>query len=98
MGVIGERYKEGARCKGERVNEDFGPINEDIEDFTLPHRFQVESTGFHLDLWTPGGLQVDFLWQRALLNYNQISPGIHLDSKWTSEIPGGLYGLHSTYT
>ena len=38
----------------------------------------------HLDLWTP--------------NYDQIPPGIHLDSKWTSEIPGGLHGLHSTYT
>jgi hypothetical protein len=59
------------------------------KDFTLPHRFQV-------DLWTPGGLQVDYLWQRVLPNYGQNPPGIHLDSTWA---PDGLYGLcelHST--
>ena len=56
VGVMGGRYKEGAKCEGERVDKDFGSINEDIEDFTLPHRFQVESSGLHLDLWTPGGL------------------------------------------
>ena len=95
---MGGRYKEKAKCEGERVDEDFGPINEDIEDFTLPHRFQVESSGLHLDLWTLGGLQINFLWQRALPNYDQIPPGIHLDSKWTSEIPNGLHGLHSIYT
>ena len=53
---MGRRYKEGAKCERERVDKDFGPINKDIEDFTLPHRFQVESSGLHLDLWTPGGL------------------------------------------
>ena len=32
------------------------------KDFTLSHRFQV-------DLGTPGGVHVDYLWQGALPNY-----------------------------
>jgi len=57
------------------------------EDFTLPHRFQVDSTGFHMSIWSPPGLQVDLLWQRALPNYGPkstwIPGGFQLDSKWT---------------
>ena len=33
-----------------------GPWNHTLlEDFTLPHRFQVDSTGFHMSIWSPGG-------------------------------------------
>jgi hypothetical protein len=39
-----------------------------IKDFTLPHRFQVESTWSQVDLWTPGGLSL---------------VKIHLESIWT---------------
>jgi hypothetical protein len=55
--------------------------------FTLPHRFQVESTWSQVDLWTPDGLQVGYLYQGALPNYRSKStwnpPEIHLDSRWT---------------
>ena len=66
------------------------------EDFTLPHRFQVDSTGLHMSIWKPPGVQMDLLWQRALPNFGQNSPGFQVGSKWTPNGPDGLHGLHST--
>src|SRR5882757_825686 len=65
------------------------------EDFTLPHRFQVESTGLHLDSMSPGGVQVEFLLQAAQPNISLIPPGIHLESTWSPWNPGGVHGFHS---
>ena len=66
------------------------------EDFTLPHRFQVDSTGFHMSIWSPPGLQVDLLWQKALPNFGQNPPGFQVNSNWTPNGPDRLHGLHST--
>ena len=93
------------------VNEKFSSANESViaaesdsdkgfeEYFTLPHRFQVDSTGLHLDLWSPHGVHVDFHWQRAQPNIFQSPPGVYLDSRWTPDGPHGpaWSPLDSTY-
>ena len=67
-----------------------------FEYFTLPHRFQVDSTGLHMDSWSPHGVHVDFHWQRAQPNIFQSPPGVYMDSRWTPDGWHGLDGVHST--
>jgi hypothetical protein len=66
------------------------------EDLTLPHRFLVLPPGIHVETWSPGGVQVEFLcifWQGAQPNFCPIPPGVHLESRWTPWNPGGHHGI-----
>jgi hypothetical protein len=40
-----------------------------IEDFTLPHIVHLDSTGLHVELWSPHGVHMDFPLQEAQPNY-----------------------------
>ena len=52
-----------------------------IEDFTLPHIFQVESAGVQVIFRSPPGVWVIFFgWE-----HSQISCIIHLDSTWSPD-------------
>ena len=64
------------------------------EDFTLPHIFLVIPPGIHVDSWSPPGVQVEFIWQRAQPNFCLFPPGFHLDSWWTPRTPCGVHGFH----
>ena len=52
-----------------------------VEDFTLPHLFQLESTGVQVESWSPDGLHMSISWLGALPNWC-------VDSIWTP------YGVH----
>ena len=53
------------------------------EDFTLPHRFQVEST---YSTWNHG-LQVESMWN--LTHFSNLG-GYGMDSRWNPWNPGGI--------
>jgi hypothetical protein len=53
------------------------------EDFTLPYRFQVESTWSQVDLWTPGGLSLAENPAKVESKFIWNLPGLHLASRWT---------------
>jgi hypothetical protein len=48
-----------------------------MEDFTLPHRFQVIPHGIHMETWIPGGISL----QAAHPNYCPIPHGIQVESR-----------------
>jgi hypothetical protein len=48
-----------------------------LEDFTLPHRFQVNPHGIHMETWIPGGISL----QAAQPNYCPFPLGIQVKSK-----------------
>ena len=64
------------------------------EDFTLPHRFLVESTGLHMELWSPPGVHVDFLCRGP----SQIFSKFHLDSTPPTQHRKFHISVDSTWT
>ena len=62
-----------------------GVDESEMEDFTLPHIFQVDSTGVQVIFRSPPGVQVLFFWLGAQPNWHAsstwISPGLQMDSR-----------------
>ena len=66
------------------------------EDFTLPHRFQVESTWNPWIPHVPHGLHMEFPLLAAQPNYCRFPHGFQMDSGWNPDFPHGVHGVHPT--
>ena len=65
-----------------------------LEDFTLPHIFQVDSAGVQVVFQSPPGVQVLFFgWEHSQIGMHN-TPGFHQDSRWTPDEPHGVSGVH----
>ena len=55
----------------------------DLEDFTLPHIFQVDSAGVQVVFQSPPGVQVHFFgWEHSQIG-TWTPPGVQMESRWT---------------